>query len=101
MSIWHKKFRTNRALWASLSIALFVLMGFVRLTPEGKGAVSYWGMWGVFLSGEWICSPGEFVLFLVVHALIRGVPAVVVAWVLQAVGVAMVTGLQSTARSTR
>jgi hypothetical protein len=33
------------------------------LMPEGKGSVSYWQMWSIFLGGEWICSTAEFVWF--------------------------------------
>jgi hypothetical protein len=53
--------------------------------PEGEGSVSYWQMWSISLSGEWICSTAGFVWFLVVHALLRAIPAVVVGWLLQAI----------------
>ena len=39
-----KKYRTNRLLWAALSIVLFVVIGWVTVLPFGKTEMTYWGL---------------------------------------------------------
>jgi hypothetical protein len=95
MSILRVKLKMSRPLWGSLSLVLFVVLGFVPLVPEGKAAFSYWQLWAVFLSREWICSAGDFVALLVFHGLIRLIPSVVVGWVLYAIAVVTVAGVRA------
>lgn len=86
----HKKLKTSWTLWGSVTIALFVLLGFV--IPE-RGE-SYWQMWGIFLAGGWNCAWGEFVGALAFFTFFFAVPSIVIGWVLQAIVVATVAGIQ-------
>jgi len=95
MSIFNKSLRTSWALWAFLSVVLFVLLGFVNPLPEDKFGFTYWGMWAIFLRGEWFCSWGEIISQLVFVAFVWAVPAVVVGWVVQASVVAGMAGIRT------
>ena len=95
MSILQARLKTNWPLWGFLCLLLFVFLSSIPLLPEGKGPSTYWGLWEVFLSREWICSTSEFVWFLVIHALIRLIPSVVIAWVMQAIVEAMIAGVRA------
>ena len=87
----YRKFKTNAWLWAGLTVALFILAGFVDLAPGVKGATNLWGLVEIFVRGQYYCSAGEMLGGIVVHAGIRAVPAILLGWVLHASMLAVIS----------
>jgi len=90
----YRKFKTNAWLWAGLSVALFIVAGFVDLAPGVKGPTNLWEPVEIFVRGQYYCSTGEIVGQIVLLAGIRAVPAIVLGWVLHAWVLAVISILK-------
>lgn len=99
MSVLNKSLRTNWALWASVSVILFVLLGFVNpIADVSKPSESYWELWIMPLQpSDYPFNWEEYFTGLVLLSLVRAVPAVIVGWALQAIVVAGIAGIRTLA----
>ena len=91
-----KAFRTNYRLLALFTAGLFVAFGFVRPRAGAvwKTDYSFWSTVGVLTSGHYSCPTTEVVSTILLLAALLLVPAVVIAWVLQACVVVVSTSFR-------
>jgi hypothetical protein len=84
MSVWLRKHRTDVRLWGAIAVVLFVLGGFVNPCPMSKASDSLWGLLGILIRGDYVCSSGELVFATLLYAVLMSIPALVFGWLLQA-----------------
>jgi hypothetical protein len=77
-----KNYRTNRPLWAALSIVLFVVIGWVTVLPFGKTEMTYWGLAAGWAENGF--EHPELFVFFVFWAAVFAVPAAGLGWIAQA-----------------
>ena len=86
-----RRFKTNVWLWAGLSLAFFILTGFVDVTPGVKEPTNLWTPVLEFLRGDYYCSASEMLGKITVQVAIRAIPAALLGWVVHGLVVAVIS----------
>ena len=79
------RFRTNYLLWAAASWCVFIVLGFVDpVASVSKCDNSLWAAASRFASGAYHCSTSEILFVILLAAMMRALPAILLGWAIHA-----------------